>query len=154
MKSTKKGLFADVSLREAQELVGSLRAGDGIDPREEAKRRRRERREDQSGQGHGAHKQEQFLSQVQEAIETALQTASTPILNQLTVHEVAQQGGSLAVVVTPLVAGESVDLLEATKAIENAAPMLRREVAAAITRKDTPNLNFLVLPPGAQKVGE
>ncbi len=154
MKSTKKGLFADVSLRGTRGLVGELRSGDGVDPREEAKRRRRERREDHPGQGHGVHKQEQFLSQVQEAIESALQTATSPVLNRLTVHEVVQQGGSLAVVVTPSEAAQSLDLIEATQAIEHAAPMLRREVATAITRKDTPNLSFIVLPAGAQKIGE
>lgn len=153
MKSTKKGLFADVSLREVKELVGALRSGDGIDPREEAKRRRRERREEHPGHGHGVHKQEQFLSQVREAIESALQTAVSPVLNRLTVHDVAQQGGSLAVVVTPSEEAEVLDVVAATRAIEHAAPMLRREVAAAITRKDTPTLSFVVLPAGAQRMG-
>lgn len=153
MKS-KKGLFADVNLREVRELVGELRADDGMDPREEAKRRNRARREDRSGQGHGVHKQEQFLSQVQGAIETALQTAATPILNLLTVREVTPQGGSLVAVITPLEPETSLDFLEAAKAVEHAAPMLRREVAAAITRKDAPNLNFIVLPADARKVAE
>jgi ribosome-binding factor A len=150
MKPTKKGLFADV--QQVKELVGELRAGDGIDPREEAKRLRRERREERPGQGHGVHKQEQFISQVQGAIETALQSAATPILNQLMVREVVPQGGSFAVVVSPTT--DSVDLPQAIHAIEHAEPMLRREVAAAITRKDTPNLTFVVLPAGAQKVAE
>ena len=154
MKPVKKGLFDDVKLREIRELVSEPRSGDGIDPREEAKRRRREKREDRPGQGHGIHKQEQFLSQVREAIETAMQTAATPILNLLAVQEVVQQGGSLVVVVTPLESGDSVDLLAATKAIEVATPMLRREVASTITRKDVPNLSFVVLPAGAQKVEE
>jgi ribosome-binding factor A len=151
MKPTKKGLFADVS-RDAKGLVGEVRAGDGIDPREEAKQLRRERREDRLGQAHGVHKQEQFLSQVQEAIETALQSAATPVLNLLIVREVVQHGGSLAVVLSPT--AESVDMQQAIQAIEHAEPMLRREVAAAITRKDTPNLTFVVLPAGAQKVDE
>jgi len=155
MKPAKKGLFADVNLRDARELVSELRAGDGIDPREEAKRRRRERREEQQpGLGHGAHKQEQFLSQVQQAIESALQTATSPLLNRLIVREVVQQGGSLAVVVTPLESAEPLDLVEAAQAVEHASPMLRREVAAAITRKDAPNLSFAVLPAGAQKLDE
>jgi ribosome-binding factor A len=153
MKS-KKGLFADVNLREVRELVGEVRAGDGVDPREEAKRRRRARMEEQPGQGHGIHKQEQFLSQVHDAIETALQAAAESVLNALTVREVAQQGGSLVAVITPLEPEASVDLLEAAKAVEHAAPMLRREVAAAITRKDAPNLSFVVLPAVAQKVDE
>jgi ribosome-binding factor A len=153
MKPTKQGLFADVS-RDARKLGGELRSGDGVDPREEAKRRRRERRAERPGQGHGVHKQEQFLAQVREAIETALQAAATPILNLLMVHEVVQQGGSLVVVLTPTQTGEAVDLEEATKAIEEASPRLRGEVAAAITRKDTPHLTFILLPPGARKLEE
>jgi ribosome-binding factor A len=154
MKPVKKGLFADVNQREAKALVGELRSGDGVDPREEAKRRPRERQEDRPGQGHGVQKQEQFLSQVQAALETALQTAATPILNRLTVQEVVPQSGSLAVIITPLDAREAVELLEVTQAVEHAAPMLRREAAAAITRKDTPNLHFMVLPAGTPKVDE
>lgn len=42
MKSKQKGLFADLNPRKIEELVGELRAGDGIDPREEAKQLRRE----------------------------------------------------------------------------------------------------------------
>jgi ribosome-binding factor A len=91
---------------------------------------------------------------VQAAIETALQAAATPVLNLLTVREVVQQGGSLAVVLTPSPTAESVDLQEAIQAVEHAGPMLRREVAADITRKDVPNLTFVVLPAGAQKVEE
>ena len=152
MKS-KDGLFADVR-REARELVGELRSGDGIDPREEAKRLRRERRKDRPGHSHGVHKQEQFLSQVRGAIESALQTAAAPILNRLLVDDVVQQGGSLIVVVTPAETGDPMDLLEAARVVEHAAPMLRAEVAASITRKDTPNLSFVVLPAGARKLEE
>ncbi len=150
----KKSIFADVSLREARELVGKLRPDDGLDPREEAKRRRRARQDDRPGEGHGFHKQEQFLAQVQMAVETALQTAAVPILNSLAVQDVVKQGGSLVVVVTPQETGEPVDVLEASKALEQAASMLRREVAAASTRKDTPHLSFVVLPAGAEKVDE
>jgi hypothetical protein len=50
MKSTKKGLFAEVS-RKAHELVGELRPEDGVDPRELAKRRRQEKRAERIGQG-------------------------------------------------------------------------------------------------------
>jgi ribosome-binding factor A len=150
----KKCLFADVSLREVRKLVDAPRPDDGLDPREEAKRRRRERKESGLGQSHGVHKQEQFLSQVQFAIESALQTAASPILNSLIVQDVAQQGGSLVVVVAPHETAEPVHVAEAMQAIEQATPMLRREVAAAITRKETPNLSFVVLPAGAQRLEE
>jgi ribosome-binding factor A len=150
----KKSIFADVSHRDTRELVAQLGPEDGIDPRDEAKRRHRARREGRPGEGHALHKQEQFFSQVQGAIEAALQTAAEPILNSLTVQEVVQHGGSLAVVVTPQETGAPVDLLEVSRTLEQAASMLRREVAAATTRKETPHLRFVVLPAGAEKVAE
>ena len=154
MKSKKKGLFADLKPGEVAELVGELRQGDGIDPREEAKQQRRARREERAGKGHGVHKQEQFHSQVRTAIESALQTASSPVLNRLVVREVVTQGGSLVVVLAPMEGAEAVDVAEANRAVEGATSMLRRELAAAITRKDTPNLSFVVLPASARKVDE
>jgi ribosome-binding factor A len=150
----KKSIFNDVNLRAVRELVGELRPDDGIDPRELARQRRKERREAHPGQGHGVHKQEQLLAQVQMAIEGALQTAATPVLAALTVREVLAQGSSLAVVLTPGELAGTVDLSEAAQAVEHAVPMLRREVAAAITRKDVPNLTFVVLPAGARREDE
>jgi ribosome-binding factor A len=150
----KKSIFADLKPREARAVAAEWRADDGVDPREEAKRRRRDRHESRPGQGHAVHKEEQFLAQVRMAIETALQTAAEPILNALYVQDVAVQGGSLVVVVMPQLTGEPVDLAEATQALNRAASMLRREVAEEITRKVTPNLSFVVLPAGAEKVEE
>lgn len=154
MNPAKKGLFAEVGLKRAPDVVGSLRPEDGVDPRELAKQRRKERRHERSGEGHGVHKQEQFHAQVQQAIEGALQSASTPVLNSLTVTDVAQQGGALVVVLQPQDCSESISLSEANEALSKASSMLRREVAAAITRKDVPNLSFVILPPGAEKLPE
>ena len=68
----KRSIFTDVSPRDARELVARLGPEDGIDPRDEAKRRHRDRRASRPGEGHGGHKQEQFLAQVQAALEAAL----------------------------------------------------------------------------------
>ena len=139
---------------ELQSLVGAWREGDGIDPREEAKRRRRASSQGRAGLADGLHQQERFASQVQLAIDSALLTAATPILSALTVREVVKQGGTLLVVVVPRDPAEPLDLQVATKALKQASFMLRREVASAITRKETPNLSFVVLPAGAEKVDE
>jgi ribosome-binding factor A len=149
MSKKKKGIFAEL---QGEPVVPT--SEDGLDPREVAKRRRRERQLERPGQAHGLHKQEQFLSQVRSAIESALQTAATPVLNTLFVEEVIPQGGSLHVVVLLPASDGPPDIAGATRALEQAAPMLRREVASAITRKETPNLSFVVLPPGAQRVDE
>lgn len=150
----KKSLFADVNLREVRGLVGELRPDDGVDPREEAKRRNLNRRPGRPGQSHCQHKQEQLFHQVQMAIEAALHAAATPILNCLMVREVTQQGGSLAVIVSPEPDAGPVDLGEVSAALEQASSMLRREVAEAITRKETPHLTFVVLPADAEKLEE
>ena len=139
---------------ELQDLVGALREGDGVDPREEAKRRRRASSRGRAGHAHGLHQQERFARQVQLAIDSALLTAATPVLNALRVREVVKQGGALLVVVVPRDPAEPLDLLTATKVLKQASSMLRREVASAITRKETPNLTFVVLPAGAEKVDE
>ena len=60
----------------------------------------------------------------------------------------------MVVVLAPMEGAEAVDVAEANRAVEGATSMLRRELAAAITRKDTPNLSFVVLPAGARKVDE
>src|SRR5437867_582976 len=90
-----------VDLKKLRPLVAEVRAGDGIDPRDEARRRSRSSDDSRLGQAHGTHRQEQFLSQVQMAIDSALQTAVTPILNSLSVQDVARYGGSVLVVLGP-----------------------------------------------------
>lgn len=135
-------------------LVGALREGDGIDPREEAKRRRRASSQGRAGLANELHQQERFASQVQLAIDSALLVAATPMLNALTVREVVNEGGALLVVVVPRNPAEPLDLQLATNALKQASSMLRREVASAITRKETPNLSFVVLPAGAERVDE
>jgi hypothetical protein len=139
---------------EMKRLAGTVREGDGVDPREEAKRPQRERRQGGAGITRGAHQQKRFASQVQDVIESALLAAATPILNALSVRELAIDKGAILVVVVPRDPLVLVDLAKATKALKNATSMLRREVASAITRKETPNLKFVVLPDGAAKLEE
>lgn len=81
----------------------------------------------------------------------ALQAASSPILNALTAHNVLRQKGTLVVVLLPRDPSLPVDLAKSTAAVKRAEGMLRREVAAAITRKDNPNLRFIVLPVGTEQ---
>jgi ribosome-binding factor A len=142
-----------IDLREIRALAAELRPGDGVDPRLEAKRRRRVR-SDPPGLAPGVSPQGRLAAQVREVIDSVLQTAVTPILNSLTVREVVKQGGSLLVVVEPRSPDQPLDLKAAAEAIKHASSMLRREMASAITRKDAPNLSFVVLPAGAEKVSE
>lgn len=106
------------------------------------------------GHSSRAHQQQRFLAQVQAAVESALQIAATPELNLLSVREVTKERGALLVVLEPRDAGGTPDIVSATKAVVRASSMIRREVASAISRKETPKLRFIVLPIGAQKIDE
>lgn len=134
------------------EVVVASREGDGLDPREEAKRKLRAIRNARPGRERGVHRQERFASQVQDAVESALQLASEPLLNALTVQEVVPQGGSLLVVTVPRDPDVPLDVAAATQALKQASSMISREVAREITRKEAPNLSYVVLPAGAAKV--
>jgi ribosome-binding factor A len=135
-----------------QEVVAEVREGDGFNPRDEAKRKLQERRTRPAGHERGAHRKEQFAAQVKETIDAALRLAAEPLLNTLTVKEIVQQGGSLLVVAEPRDPEVSLDVSAATRALKKAAPMLTREVAREITRKETPMLSFVVLPAGAERM--
>ncbi len=143
-----------VDIKQLSQLVANVRAEDGVDPRDEARQRSRRGDDLPLGQAHGTHRQEQFLSQIQTAIDSALQTAATPILNSLAVQDVARYGGSVLVVLGPLTPETTVHIQDAAAAVEHASSMFTHEVAAAITRKDVPHLSFVVLPAGARKQEE
>jgi len=135
---------------EIETLAGALREGDGVDPREEAKRKLRRAQDVLPGEE--LHQQERLASQVRKAVDFALHAAATPILNSLTVHRVVPQKGALIVVIVPRDPTVGLELSESANAVKRAAAMLRREVAGVITRKVTPNLRFVVLPAGSEEV--
>jgi len=141
-----------VDPREISQLVGEVRPDDGVNPRDEARRRRQALGDARPGFSHGEHKQEQLLAQVHEAVEAALRGAADAVLSALEVREVVRQGGALVVVVGPSNPAEPLDLPVAAAALDAGRAMLTREVAAEITRKEVPHLRFLVLPAGAARV--
>jgi hypothetical protein len=131
-------------------LASEVREGDGVDPRDEAKRK--QHRAPSASPGEGFHQQERLGAQIRTAVDFALLAATTPILNALTVHNVVKQKNALIVILVPRDSTVPVDILGAAEAVKKAAAMLRCEVAAAITRKETPNLRFLVLPAGSEQI--
>ena len=135
---------------EIEALAGELREEDGVDPREEAKRKLR--RAQNVLPGEELRQQERLASQVRKAVDFALHAAATPILNSLTVHRVVPQKGALIVVIVPRDPTVALDLSESANAVKRAMAMLRREVASVITRKVTPNLRFVVLPARSEEV--
>jgi ribosome-binding factor A len=132
-----------------QALVHQVREGDGLNPRDEAKLKLRRSRNLLPGEEF--HQQERLACQIRTAVDFALQAASSPILNALTVHNVVRQKGTIVVVLLPRDASQPVDIVQSAAALKRAEGMLRREVAAAITRKEAPNLRFIVLPGGTEQ---
>jgi len=133
-------------------VLEDVREGDGLDPREEAKRKLRAQRQRRPGLPQTMHRQERFLGQVRQAIDFALQLTASPILNALMVRDVVDQGGALVVVVSPRESSDPFDTVEANQALREASSMFSRELAREITRKECPKLSFVVLPSGTRKL--
>jgi len=131
---------------ELKNLVAEPRAGDGLDPRLEARRKARQAQPERPGRAHGDHKQAQLFAQVRDAIDSALLGAGNPILNGLSASEVSQSRGAMVVVIRPRAPDVPIDVAAANQALEASRSMLRHEVAEAISRKETPALQFVVLP--------
>ena len=134
-----------------EDVVSEVRADDGVDPRLAARRKKGRSNPERLGRSHGEHKQAQLFSQVRDAVDAALLEARHPVLNSMTVVDVTLTGGSLVIVVQPRDPLARLDVIVATEALEGARSMLRREVAASITRKETPSLRFVVLPAAAAR---
>ena len=127
-------------------LVGEIGPDDGVDPRELA---RRQQQEGRKGLG---RKTGQLCQQVARTVDLLLAEQSDDLLRDLHVVDVAPapDESRLLVTVTPsVVAGaETVDPAAVLERLSAAAGMLRVEVAAAITRRRAPSLDFrYALPP-------
>lgn len=135
--------FRKPSRKVLRSLCGRIDEGDGVDPRLEA--RSLMARAESSG-GSKRRKVRQLCRQVWEAIE--LSPGGDEVLSGLTVVSVepAPDASRLMVTVAPR-PGEPFDPDAMVKALERAAPRLRSEVAAAITRRRAPSLAFRVAIP-------
>ncbi|MCA9595516.1 MAG: ribosome-binding factor A [Myxococcales bacterium] len=90
----------------------------------------------------------QLCAQIQEVLSFALGDSSDDRLHDLVVHSVTPAPDGARLLVTVMATNESdMSSLEETHgALESARPWLRRQVAAEISRKRTPDLAFCVLP--------
>lgn len=138
---------------ELADVVSEVRPDDGVDPRLAARRKKGRSNPERLGRSHGEHKQAQLFSQVRDAVDAALLEARDPALNSITVLDVTPSGGSLVIVVQPRDPAARIDVTVATEALEAARSMLRREVAASISRKETPSLRFVVMPAAVRDAG-
>jgi ribosome-binding factor A len=95
------------------------------------------------------HKVAQLCAQIEQVISFALGDAADVRLHDLIVHSVvpSPDGGRLlvGVVATRPLDGHSLEDMQ--RALDSARPWLRRQVAAEIHRKRTPDLAFQILPP-------
>ena len=95
------------------------------------------------------NKLERLCAQVREVVSLSLGGAEDERLRSLTVESVRAAGDASRLVVSVVPDGDvGLDELdEIYAALLHAGPWLRRQVAAEIHRKRTPELAFLVLPP-------
>ena len=99
------------------------------------------------GGGGRDHKTAQLCRQVFQALCMALGDCGDDVLRGLLVHDVdpAPNAGRLLVRVGFSAVSEPIGVAEVMSRLEQAAGFLRREVAAAITRKRAPELMFVLV---------
>ena len=114
-------------------LTDAFGPGDGIDPRDEQR----------TGGSFVARNRKalQLCRQVEHALQLAFAGCGDPVLQALVVEAVQPHPDSSRMLV--IVSGESP---ESSTRLAAAAGLLRREVAAAIHRRKTPDLLFQVRP--------
>jgi ribosome-binding factor A len=102
-----------------------------------------------------SQKTAQLCRQVFRAVSLALEECGDDVLRELSVVDVepAPDASRLLVRVSVPVAGGELALPEVLARLGRAGGFLRRQVAAAITRKRAPELMFTFAAPGAGEVG-
>ncbi|MDB5323926.1 MAG: ribosome-binding factor [Phycisphaerales bacterium] len=102
--------------------------------------------------GRRDHKTAQLCRQVFQALSMALGDCGDDVLRGLLVHDVdpAPNAGRLLVRVGFSAVSEPIGVAEVVSRLEQASGFLRREVAAAITRKRAPELMFVLVAGGGE----
>jgi ribosome-binding factor A len=130
------------SRKQIRGLCGDVHPDDGIDPRDLA---RRAAQAASGGRSRG-RKTMQLCGQVARALDQALAGSRDDVLRNLYVVLVESTGDLTRLVVTvsphPALGPEEVDPVRALEHLGAAAGGLRAEVAAAITRRRAPTLDF------------
>jgi ribosome-binding factor A len=102
------------------------------------------------------HKTAQLCRQVFWALSMALGDCADDVLRELSVQDVmpAPDAGRLLVKVSVSAASDVVAVADVMARLDQATGFLRREVAAAITRKRAPELMFVLVPEAGSESGD
>ncbi len=104
---------------------------------------------DDSGyRAHPDKKTQQLCRQIHRRLDLAIGELEDPVFHGLWVHRVTPQAGGRALLVHVITA-DADQIREVSRHLEAARSHLRSEVASAIHRKRTPQLQFVVLPHAA-----
>lgn len=124
-------------------LCAEVGPDDGLDPREEAKRR-----QGAISRSRTDRKLRQLCGQVAETLNLVLSGSADEILSGLYVSDVEPAPNAARLLVTVSVAlGESMDPVEVLQHLDRASGRLRMETASAISRRKVPHLVYqLALP--------
>jgi ribosome-binding factor A len=136
-----------MSNRDARSQVADLNKDDGVDPKEEKKRRMRS-----LAAGKRDYSTLRLASQIHDVLDLALLQCGNPLLASLAVGTVepSPTGGNFVVQVYSTDPAADYDPREIKKTLDTLKPKFRSEVANEVTRKNAPDLKFDVFPPGVQ----
>ena len=121
--------------------------GDGVDPREDKKRRTRS-----LAAGKRDYSALRLARQIRDVLDLVLLQCGSPLLASFAVGAVepSPTGGPFVVQVYSTDPAADYDPREIKRALDTLKPKFRSEVAQDVTRKNAPDLKFDVLPPGVQ----
>ena len=136
-----------MSERDAKLPAYDLSKDDGVDPKEEKKRRMRS-----VATGKRDYSTLRLASQIHDVLDLALQQCGNLLLASLAVGTVepSPNGGSFVVQVYSTDPAADYNPREIKRTLDTLKPKFRSEVAKDVIRKHAPDLKFDVLPPGVQ----
>ena len=126
--------------------AGEWNEGDGVDPREEKKRKIR------SSSDKRDYSAFRLASQIRDVLDLVIPQTGNPLLVSFSVGvvEPSATGGNFVVQVYSTDHAADYDPREIKKALDSLKPRLRAEVAKEVTRKNDPDFKFDVLPSKVQ----
>ena len=136
-----------MSEREAKLQVDDLSKDDGVDPKEEKKRRMRS-----AATGKRDYSTLRLASQIHDILDLVLQQRGDLPLASLAVGTVepSSNGGNFVVQVYSTDPAAEYDPREIKRTLDALKSRFRSEVAKEVIRKHAPDFKFDVLPPGVQ----
>jgi hypothetical protein len=143
-KPSHKGL--NITTSSIESVTNGWRDGDGVDPREDKKRRKR------SFSNTRDYPARRLAGQIRDVLDLVIPQSKHSLLCSFAVGSVepTETGGNFVVQVYSTDPTTDYDPREIKATLDKMKPRLRAEVAKDVTRKNAPDFKFDVLPPRVQ----